>query len=50
MAPLENNLKKLKGYLENFSKNGIQHRIAGQDINGGSGTFKSISPVDKSEI
>jgi len=50
MSPLEQNLKKLKKYLEHYSRNGIQHRIAGQDVKGNSGTFKSISPVDKSEI
>ena len=50
MSPLEQNLKKLKKYLERYSRNGIQHRIAGQDVKGNSGTFKSISPVDKSEI
>ena len=49
MSPLEQNLKKLKKYLERYSRNGIQHRIAGQDVKGNSETFKSISPVDKSE-
>ena len=50
MSPLEKNLEKLDGYIEYFKKNGIQHRIAGQNVEGELARFKSISPVDKSEI
>ena len=50
MSPLEQNLKKLQGYLGRYTLEGIQHRIAGQDVKGSAGTFKSVSPVDKSEI
>lgn len=50
MSDLQNNLKKLDGYLTRWRETGIQNRIAGQDVGGAGGTFESISPVDKSHI
>jgi len=50
MSTLEQNLDKLDGYLSQFKKSGILNRIAGKDVPGSGGVFKSTSPVDKSAI
>lgn len=50
MTALDDNTKKLDGYLERFRKTGIKNRIAGQDVVGGAGVFQTSSPVDKSLI
>lgn len=50
MTALDDNTKKLNGYLERFRKTGIKNRIAGQDVVGGAGVFQTCSPVDKSLI
>lgn len=50
MSSLEQNLDKLSGYLARFSESPILNRIAGTDTPGSAGTFKSMSPVDKSII
>lgn len=50
MTALDDNTKKLDGYLERFRKTGIKNRIAGQDVVGGAGVFQTCSPVDKSLI
>lgn len=50
MSALDTNIKKLNGHIARFKNSGILNRIAGQDQNGAKGTFRSISPVDKSVI
>ncbi len=50
MSVLDDNIAKLDGFLGRFRKTGILNRIAGQDVAGGNGTFRNISPVDKSVI
>lgn len=50
MSSLENNVEKLKGYLDRLQASGIQNRIAGRDVAGSGGVFQSTSPVDKSVI
>lgn len=47
---LEDNIKKLGGYIDQFRKTGVQNRIAGKDVGGAGGQFQTISPVDKSAI
>lgn len=50
MTVLDDNIKKLNGYLSRFRASGIANRIAGQDVAGAGGMFRNISPVDKSVI
>ncbi len=50
MAQLSENIEKLLGYLDRFREGGIANRIAGADQPGSSGTFETISPVDRSVI
>ncbi|EBA02809.1 5-carboxymethyl-2-hydroxymuconate semialdehyde dehydrogenase [Rhodobacterales bacterium HTCC2150] len=50
MTALTDNITKLNGFLKRFSENGIQNRIAGQDVAGAGGVFQTHSPVDKSLI
>ena len=50
MGALEDNKKKLDGFLDRFRKSGISNRIAGKDVAGGEGVFQTVSPVDKSVI
>ncbi|WP_293450355.1 5-carboxymethyl-2-hydroxymuconate semialdehyde dehydrogenase [Planktotalea sp.] len=50
MTALDDNIKKLTGYLERFRDTGIRNRIAGQDVAGSGGVFRTTSPVDKSVI
>ena len=50
MTALDNNIKKLNGYLERFRETGIRNRIAGKDVAGSEGVFQTTSPVDKSLI
>ena len=50
MSALDQNLEKLRGYLERFQSTGIQNRINGQDCVGAGGVFQTRSPVDKSAI
>lgn len=50
MTVLDDNIKKLDGYLNRFRASGIANRIAGQDVAGAGGMFRNISPVDKSVI
>ena len=50
MSTLNDNIKKLDGYLDRFRKTGIQNRIAGIDVAGSGGVFQTHSPVDKSLI
>ena len=50
MTALQENLRKLDGYLKRFRDVGIQNRIAGKDVGGSNGTFVTSSPVDKSKI
>ncbi|MEO9781936.1 MAG: 5-carboxymethyl-2-hydroxymuconate semialdehyde dehydrogenase [Sedimentitalea sp.] len=50
MTALDDNIRKLDGYLARFRETGIANRIAGQDVAGGAGVFQSTSPVDKSVI
>ena len=50
MTALNDNIKKLDGYLARFREIGVQNRIAGQDMPGAGGVFQSLSPVDKSVI
>ena len=50
MTALTDNITKLNGFLKRFSENGIQNRIAGQDVAGAGGIFQTHSPVDKSLI
>ena len=50
MSVLDDNIKKLEGYLARFKDTGILNRIAGQDVVGSHGVFQTISPVDKSVI
>ncbi len=50
MTALTDNIAKLNGFLKRFSENGIQNRIAGQDVAGAGGIFQTHSPVDKSLI
>ena len=50
MSVLDDNIKKLEGYLARFKDTGILNRIAGQDVVGSQGKFQAISPVDKSVI
>ncbi|MEM9318959.1 MAG: 5-carboxymethyl-2-hydroxymuconate semialdehyde dehydrogenase [Pseudomonadota bacterium] len=49
MSVLDDNIAKLDSLLERFRAGGIQNRIGGADASA-SGTFQSISPVDKSVI
>ncbi|RYH02641.1 5-carboxymethyl-2-hydroxymuconate semialdehyde dehydrogenase [Salipiger sp. IMCC34102] len=50
MTSLDENLKKLDGYLARFRETGIRNRIAGEDADGSGGVFETISPVDRSVI
>ena len=50
MSALDQNIEKLNIHLAQFKDRGILHRIAGEDIAGGGGSFATISPVDKSTI
>lgn len=50
MTALNDNITKLNGFLARFQQTGILNRIAGQDCAGSAGSFRSISPVDKSVI
>jgi 5-carboxymethyl-2-hydroxymuconic-semialdehyde dehydrogenase len=50
MTALDDNIKKLMGYLDRFRTAGIQNRIAGKDVAGSGGVFQTTSPVDKSVI
>lgn len=50
MTALDSNIRKLNGYLARFRDDGIANRIAGQDRPGSGGSFKTLSPVDKSPI
>lgn len=50
MTALDDNIRKLDGYLARFRETGIANRIAGQDVAGDAGVFQSTSPVDKSVI
>ncbi len=50
MTVLDDNLKKLDGFLARFRDTGIRNRIGGQDVTGSAGVFQSTSPVDKSVI
>lgn len=50
MTALDDNLTKLDGYLDRFRGPGILNRISGQDTAGSKGTFRTTSPVDKSDI
>lgn len=50
MSALEQNIKKLQGFLTQFRENGIPNRIAGKDRAGAGGVFQTTSPVDKSVI
>jgi len=50
MTALTDSITKLNGFLKRFSENGIQNRIAGQDVAGAGGVFQTHSPVDKSLI
>lgn len=50
MTALDDNIKKLDGYLDRFRANGVLNRIAGQDVAGAGGVFQNTSPVDKSVI
>jgi len=50
MTALQDNVKKLDGYLARFRETGILNRIAGADTPGGAGVFQTTSPVDKSVI
>jgi len=50
VSAVEQNVKKLAGYLEHFRSTGILNRIAGKDCVGSAGVFHSNSPVDKSVI
>jgi 5-carboxymethyl-2-hydroxymuconic-semialdehyde dehydrogenase len=50
MTALDDNIKKLMGYLDRFRTTGIQNRIAGKDVAGSGGVFQTTSPVDKSVI
>ena len=50
MTALEDNKRKLAGYLERFRVSGIPNRVAGKDRAGSLGVFQTASPVDKSVI
>jgi 5-carboxymethyl-2-hydroxymuconic-semialdehyde dehydrogenase len=50
MSTLDDNLKKLNGFLGRFAKTGIANRIGGVDVAGSGGVFQTRSPVDKSVI
>ncbi|MFK7876858.1 MAG: aldehyde dehydrogenase family protein, partial [Paracoccaceae bacterium] len=50
MTALDDNLAKLQGFLARFQHDGIQNRIAGQDVAGSGGVFQTRSPVDESVI
>ena len=50
MTVLDDNIKKLEGFLERFRTKGIPNRIAGKDQPGSGGVFQTASPVDKSVI
>ena len=50
MSTLNDNIKKLDGYLDRFRNTGIRNRIAGIDVAGRGGVFQTHSPVDKSLI
>jgi len=50
MTALDDNIMKLDGYLARFREAGIQNRIAGKDVAGSMGVFKSTSPINKSVI
>ena len=50
MTSLDQNLARLEPLLARFRDDGILNRIAGRDADAESGTFASISPVDKSHI
>ena len=50
MPSLSDNVERLGLCLERFQRDGIQNRIAGEDVEAAAGVFQSISPVDKSVI
>ena len=50
MGKLSENKEKLAYHLAQFQKGGVLNRIGGKDEKGSSGTFQSMSPVDKSVI
>ena len=50
MSALDDNIKKLDGYLTRIQSTGVLNRIAGQDAAGAGGAFVNYSPVDKSVI
>jgi 5-carboxymethyl-2-hydroxymuconic-semialdehyde dehydrogenase len=50
MTALDDNIRKLNGYLARFREDGIANRVAGQDRAGAGGVFQSVSPVDRSVI
>lgn len=50
MSNLDDNIAKLDGFLGRFRDTGILNRIAGQDMTGAGGTFKNITPVDRTDI
>lgn len=50
MSELDQKIQKLNDHLARFKENGIQNRVAGQDLPGSGGAFQSISPIDKSVI
>lgn len=50
MTTLDQNVKKLNGFLTRFKSSGILNRIDGKDVPGGGGVFESTSPVDNSVI
>ncbi|MFK7942897.1 MAG: 5-carboxymethyl-2-hydroxymuconate semialdehyde dehydrogenase [Paracoccaceae bacterium] len=50
MTALEDNLRKLDGYLDRFRTHGIQNRIAGADAGGRGAAFQTRSPLNRSVI
>ncbi len=50
MSALDDNIRKLNGYLDRFRDAGIRNRIAGKDATGSKGVFQTRSPVDRSVI
>jgi len=50
VTTLDQNVKKLNGFLTRFKSSGILNRIDGKDVPGGGGVFESTSPVDNSVI
>ena len=50
MSDLAKNQDRLNSFLQRFRESGIQNRIGGEDRAGTSGSFDSLSPVDRSVI